>query len=207
MSVSRSNELSGLAGIAGGFAPLDSGLYVPAAYLPQGTSMPAQPGFGNNRKFWRTDLDLDVYYDGTRWLTATLYHMPLAGPLQGQTTAVQNGWPLDTAVGSPSAISRTSFWHTDYQLWLVNFYGNTLVNTTNNGTNFYTLAIVGNVTSTTYGSFTTAADTAGVWTGHVAALNAAAGSTERGVTITAARTLSPGSAYLPTGLTYRLIVT
>lgn len=35
MSVSRSNELTGLSGVQGGFAPLDSGLLVPRAYLPQ----------------------------------------------------------------------------------------------------------------------------------------------------------------------------
>lgn len=34
MAVSRSNELGGLAGTVGGFAPLDNGLLIPTAYLP-----------------------------------------------------------------------------------------------------------------------------------------------------------------------------
>lgn len=47
MTVSRSNELSGLAGIQGGFAPLDSGLLVPITYLPTGTGA-TQVAVGNH---------------------------------------------------------------------------------------------------------------------------------------------------------------
>ena len=34
MTVSRSNDLAALSGVVGGFAPLDSGLLIPASYLP-----------------------------------------------------------------------------------------------------------------------------------------------------------------------------
>lgn len=70
MSVSRSNELSVLAGLPGGFAPLDSGLLVPSSYLPHGTSFPAGPA--TYQRHFRDDLGMEFYYDGTRWVSQLL---------------------------------------------------------------------------------------------------------------------------------------
>jgi hypothetical protein len=39
----------------------------------QGSSMPAQPAYGNNIPFFRSDLGEWYYYDGTRWLSTHLY--------------------------------------------------------------------------------------------------------------------------------------
>jgi hypothetical protein len=69
-----------------------------------GSSFPASPRAGD--LFWRSDLALDFYYDGTRWLTTTLYEHHLGGTV-------------------PSiSLSATSFystipWAPTYDLWLV----------------------------------------------------------------------------------------
>ena len=52
---------TGLTGVGGG-----SG-------ISSGTSNPGSPTAGD--LFWRTDLGLMIYYDGTRWLTTTEYRM------------------------------------------------------------------------------------------------------------------------------------
>lgn len=165
----------------------------------EGTSFPGSPASGD--KFFHNTSDMLFYYDGTRWLTTTLYHMPLAGPFDGNATAVNNGWP----VTGTQTISRMSLWHTDFAIWLVSLYGSTYTNATNNGSNYWTFSLAGAVTATAYGNFTTAADTAAVHTGHKTALDQAAGSTERGVVLTATRTGTAGSSYGPCGLSYRLI--
>lgn len=169
-----------------------------------GTSNPGSAATGD--RFWRTDLGLEVYFDGTRWVTTHLYREVLAGPSDGSATAALNGWPW-TAASVPRVLSRQALWHTDFELFLVKLYGSTFVNTTNSGSHFYTYTLTGVVTTTAYGNFTTAADTPGVHTGHVATLNAAAGSTERGVTLTVSKTGTPGDLYgSVAAITYRLIV-
>lgn len=167
------------------------------------TSMPGTPTTGV--PVWRSDTAMWAYHDGTRWLSATLYHMPLAGPFDGSATAAANGWPFQAVAGT--IISRASLWHTDFAIYLVSFYGDTYVSTTNNGTNFWTIALSGAVTGTAYGNFTTAADTANTQTGHAATLNVVAGATERGLLVNGTKTLAPGNIYAPLGVTYRLILT
>lgn len=38
------------------------------ATTPSGTAFPSQPGYGNYRLFRRTDLGVDFFYDGSRWV-------------------------------------------------------------------------------------------------------------------------------------------
>lgn len=169
-----------------------------------GTSFPASKA--TNDRYWRTDLGMEGYWDGTRWLSSTLYTLDLVGPFDGQTTAVQNGWPVASG-NSPINIGRKSIWHSDYALWLVNLYGDSFTSATNNGSNYWTLSISGAVTTTAYGSINTSADTASTHTGHVAAINAAAGSTERAINTLLTKTGTPGTTFFPALLTYRLILT
>jgi len=168
------------------------------------TSMPGSPTTG--QRVWRSDLALECYYDGTRWLSTTLYFMPMSGPFDGQTTAAQNGYPIPATFGT-TVLSRLSLWNDDFEPWLVKLYGETYTNATNNGSHYWIFSLSGAVTATAYGNFTTAADTAGVHTGHETALNVAAGSTERGLILTQTRTGTPGTSYCPTSVSYRLIVT
>ena len=153
--------------------------------------MPGSPA--TNDRVFRTDLGLEFYWDGTRWVSSTLFTLLF--------TPTDSFFPITTG-GS----GRACTWDTVYGLWLVSLYSTTYVGTTNNGSNYWTVSVKGEITSTAYGSFTTAADTAGVYTGHSVALNQLAGSTELAITATYAKTAgSPGGIYGPCVLTYRLI--
>jgi hypothetical protein len=173
--------------------------------IPSGTSNPGSPA--TNDLFYRTDLGLIIKYDGTRWLCICPHREPLAGPFDGAATAAQNGWPLPAAA-APKVLSRSSLWNNDFQIWIEKLYGETYVSATNSGSHYWTLTLTGGVTGTTYGSFNTSADSADTHTGHEAAINAAAGSSERSLIVTASKTGTPGDLYgsVP-GYSYRLIVT
>jgi hypothetical protein len=164
--------------------------------IPTGTSMPVSPS--TNDLIFRTDLGLVFYYDGTRWLSLTLYTLSF-GPMD-----IGGTWPFTTA-NSGNVMGRASLWHSDFAIWLVSLYGITYTLATNNGSDFWTFTLVGAVTGTNYGNFTTAADTAATYTGHKAALNQVAGSTERGIYVNPAKSGTPGNVYAPTTVTYRLI--
>jgi hypothetical protein len=159
-----------------------------------GTANPGSAAAGD--RFWRTDLGLEAYYDGTRWLSTTLYAADITTP---DTAGIQ---PLS----ADGTMGRISLWHSDFAIWLVSLYGATYVNTTNDGTKFWTAALAGSVTSTAYGNFTTAAQAADTHTGHKTALNQVAGATERGMTLTWTKTSTPGAVYWGVTVTYRLIV-
>lgn len=158
-----------------------------------------------NVPVFRADVGMWVFHDGTSWLSEQLYTLDLVGPFDGQATAAANGWPV-AAANSPLNIGRKSIWHSDFALWLVNLYGESYTNATNNGSNYWTLSIRGAVTATAYGSINTSADTAATHTGHKAALNQAAGSTERAINTLLTKTGTPGSTFFPALITYRLIV-
>lgn len=46
-------------------------LYLPGSTVPSGSSFPVAPLTGD--KFWRTDRNIEYYYDGTRWLSFELF--------------------------------------------------------------------------------------------------------------------------------------
>ena len=67
-----------------------------------GTSFPASPT--TNDRYWRTDLDMEFFYDGARWLSTTLFSQPLyfrAAEAQAATTpdAYRGGVSYLTAAG------------------------------------------------------------------------------------------------------------
>jgi len=158
-----------------------------------GTTFPT--GIASGFRFFRTDLGFDCYYDGTRWLTD--FEMPAT--ILPITNFSANG-------GSQLIGVRT-----DYQLFGEKIAFWTRVNTTNNGTNFWTVSMRGIDTGvssgTTLYSFDTSGDTAGI-------------AVQRDVTPTTqvptnrtlldcqfSKTLSPGTLDLTATLYYRLIIT
>jgi hypothetical protein len=183
-------------GAAGGVLAMGNS----AVIWNSGTSFPASKATGD--RYWRSDLALEFYWDGTRWVSSTLY---TAGPgaFDGSTTANLNGWPEST---SGAVVGRMALWHADFAIWLVSLYATTYVQTTNSGSHYWTVSIVGGVTATSYGGVSTAADSADAYTGHSAALNVAAGATERSLNLTVTKTAgTPGAIYAPSIVTYRLI--
>ena len=169
----------------------------------EGTSQPGSPS--TNDKFYRTDLNLLTYYDGTRWLTVTKYphyFSMLDAAVNTGITATQHAArgmvPLKGIRG----------------IWVEEFQAATFVSTTNNGTNFWTVALVRqdlDAASNTVASFTTGSgpDTASKHVNHVTASVGAVLDTSAVVlNVTVTKTLSPGLILVSGAIMwYRGIVT
>ncbi len=165
-----------------------------------GTAFPTSPAPAAGDRFWRTDLKLDCYFDGTRWLSVEEYELgagqQVSAPAGGITT-------------SPSTVVRCAV-RADYEIYLTRWVTHSRVLTTNNGSNYWTVALtyqIGNATATTITSYTTAADTAGNLTNHDQAINAVLNSSAEGVSTTVTSSGAPGAIYAPSAIFYRLIVT
>jgi hypothetical protein len=166
--------------------------------VPAGTSFPGSPA--TNDLYYRTDKALLCYYDGTRWLTTTLYRdvFHYAG----------SAMPLTTS----GTMGRMPPWAATYDLWLDAFYTSTYVATTNNGSNYYTVALIKKDNAdagTNIVTFNTSADTVNNWTQRRTAIGAAyvsASYREFDVTATVSAG-APGSLFWAISMAYRLIVT
>lgn len=172
-----------------------------ASGMSSGSSNPAQPAFGTNVLFYRTDLGLIIYYDGTRWLTAAKFMLPFSAY---------------TAFSNAVAATNTALLNTNipfiptYDLWLETIYATTFVTTTTNGTNYWTVDFTkfpATGAGTSIGSFDTKTDTGSNFTQHTVAVNAALGTTFFWLVAGVTKTLSPGTIYLTASISYRLIIT
>ena len=80
----------GFPGVVGPIGP--TGAAGPSGFA-SGTSFPGSPA--TNDAFFRTDRGLYYYYDGTRWLTVTLYREPNPfGPITPQSASDAFWWPV-----------------------------------------------------------------------------------------------------------------
>jgi hypothetical protein len=158
-----------------------------------GTSFPGSKATGD--RFWRSDLSMEFYWDGTRWLSSQLFIM--------------------SAMSAPTALpitANTGFWLSSFgqstnSIYVVDFRGATYVVTTNTGSLFWTVRLA-DIGSTTVGSatFTTAADTPDVLTSHIVAVNTVV-TTPSLFQIVTTKTSTPGNMYLAMFATYRIIAT
>lgn len=161
-----------------------------------GTSFPANKATGD--RFWRTDLGLECYYDGTRWLTTNVYRidMSVADVLHNTTTA--------------AVFLRATTADTTYDRWLVSYECTTYVNATNNGSNYYSFDLRKATAAGSYSSiatFNTSGDTVSNQTPHAAALGALLGNTNLWLDINVAKTGNPGGLRVVCAVFYRLVIT
>lgn len=94
-----------------------------AGGVASGTSFPGSPA--NNDLFYRTDRDLLYFYDGTRWLTVTLYT---------QTFGAWNGL---------TGVAGTDYYapvNQDYDMWLVDLLAS-MEHTTSASGNYFTATL------------------------------------------------------------------
>jgi hypothetical protein len=158
-----------------------------------GTSMPGSPS--TNDRVTRTDLGLDFYYDGTRWLTTTLFEVgsQWASALSTSNTDLYVA-PVDSTWG----------------IYIVSFDVSTFVISTNNGSNYWTVALQRANTSntaSTIDSFTTAADTVSNWTQHKETVGAVLDASARVLLVNFTKTSAPGAIYCAGTVKYRYIGT
>jgi hypothetical protein len=172
-------------------------LWANNAAAERGSSFPAQPAYGNNVPFFRTDLGEWYYYDGTRWLSCTIYtSTPVLNnatvPPWSLNTDLAMAWPVNT-VGTARGI------------YVMGWAATTYVATPNNGLNFWTVTLF--LDGSAASQFTTASDTAGAQTVHINAVVAAYAAGGQRLLINITKTGSPGVLYSPLFVEYRKIAT
>lgn len=91
----------------------------------RGTSFPSSPP--TYTEWYRTDLSLDCFYDGTRWLTKNEYESDL------QPFAL-NPLPYSTAAVNALLVATS---RSDYNYYITRARAYAYINTTNNTTNYW----------------------------------------------------------------------
>lgn len=154
-------------------------------------------------RYWRTDLGMEVYYDGTRWLTTQIFRDNLIGAAG-----------LAENASASTSLARIPTWSgLSYDIYALHAHvmmmtpaGGTL-----NGSHFWTFEVLKyNATGTNSVIATrgNSADTAGNWTTTAIAINAVV-TAASGVMLyaQATKTGSPNGLYCSASITYRLVIT
>jgi hypothetical protein len=164
-----------------------------AAIWNAGASFPGSKATGD--RYWRTDLGMEFYWDGTRWLSTTLHSSA--------------GFPVDTGGGqpisSPLTVTRFPTWNGAFDIWLVSVYYWIYVSTTNDGSHYWTLDVQKNPGGTSLGTGTTAALTVATHTGLTVAYGVALGTGTKELDLVVSKTSTPGALFCVPNFTYRLI--
>lgn len=159
-----------------------------------GTAFPGAPATEDT--FWRTDINLACFYDGTRWLT-----------VNETAFTHDHGAIQETADGQFAGRDL----RTDYAPYFTRVIVTTYVVTTNNGTKYWTLALVGSdatySANTTIYTFNTSADAADTYVTHEAAPSTPNPANRAHIMTTFVKTSTPGNLLWWATLYYRLIVT
>lgn len=161
----------------------------------EGTSNPGSPS--TNDKFYRTDINHLIYYDGTRWLTVQQFEVMgmVADLLQASSTpSTTIRWPV----------------RQDFGIYLTRLVAATFVSTTNSGSSFYTITFNRRTAAnanTVISTYTTSADAVNTWVNHDQVINAVLDASALELQTTITKTGSPGVMYSPATVCYRLIIT
>jgi hypothetical protein len=142
-------------------------------------------------RFWRTDRGLEYYYDGTRWLTTTLFTIPTS-MTSSISVAADNG-----------NIGVFGLMPASHGIWLATMYMTTYVATTNNGSNFWTVTLTQGSNGASLGNFTTASDSANTYTEHTIVVDAT--TTEKLIYPNPVNTGAPGAIFPAAQLSFRLV--
>lgn len=162
-------------------------------HIMHGSSLPSSASTGT--KFFRSDLGLLCYYDGTRWLSEERH---LHG-FEVSVSATFSRWLRIPTGGYSIYIPNKNVVSTSY------------VATTSDGSNYWTVAISATdsvwANGTTIHSYTTASDTADTWTAHDDTPDSQTPSNGAGIYVLCTKTSSPGALNVAWSLAYRLIIT
>lgn len=159
----------------------------------KGVAFPTSPV--TNDLFFRTDLGLLCFYDGSQWVTANEYEMPF-------TPGQEGNYGVTTAPANLLWAPRFS----SYNVILTRAAATGVVVTTNNGSNYWTITLYSD--SASIWSFNTSGWTAGTATNNN---NISLGSTVYGPSLyfrwrADSKTGTPGALTLSGALKYRLVV-
>lgn len=113
-------------------------------------------------KFLRTDLDsMTFIWDGTRWVSETIFRADFHN--------VYANIPI-ADIGANIVASRIAL-PVDYDIFALNWHTTTRIATTNDGSNYWTCTLLYQPSSTSAGSFTTAAESPDTFFANTVALD------------------------------------
>lgn len=164
-----------------------------------GTSNPGSPSTGD--LFWRTDLNLLITYDGTRWLTVNQFQLSMSA---------DTAFPANLSATKSDLLQCMVFQSPEYDTWMEDLRWSTFISGgTSNASNKWTVTfkkVVG-VTNTTIVTDTTEADTVSLWTHHKKQINALLGTSDTILRIDVTKTGAPGNLFICASVVGRLVVT
>lgn len=159
-----------------------------------GSSFPGSPSSG--QFFHRTDRRLDYYYDGTRWLTTTLF---------SEGGAVLNGVSVDPSFAG-SWVAQTGV---EGGIYVEEFRFSTYIGTTNSGSNYWIITpqYANSAFSLTgLGSAqNTSADAVNTMVEKVITVNAVLNTAARMIQVRLTKNGSPGGIWIAAQYVYRRI--
>lgn len=144
---------------------------------------------------YRSDRDIDYFYDGTRWLSTKLY--------VGYLPATKVVSPVSPPQASQLTVANGPSWNTLYNEWLVEFFVSALTSAINGASNLWTVRLV--EPGSTLATITTDENVnAGIWFQHRAAVGALIPA-HNAKALTVQTTGSPGTLDYAAMYTYRLV--
>jgi hypothetical protein len=175
----------------------DSGSAWQAISLGGGTANPGSPA--TNDRFFRTDLGLEIMYDGTRWLTTTLYQcaLPFADAL-----------PPISATGTAHRVALPLL--STYTIRVIDYWAGFFVSggTALSGSHKWVCDLKIAVTGTALGTININSGASSVWRqGTALAINTNVAITEFELEVLSTKTGTPGNLYLAPMFSYRLVIT
>ena len=165
----------------------------------RGAAFPAQPAYGNNRPFYRTDRRVEYFYDGTRWLTTQLYDQALNAAVALPFSATQTGGHRMTMPGAGA-----------YSIWLESIYASVFIaagGTALAAGHNWAFQAKGQPSGANLGTgHSINSGASAVWRQFSPlAINTVVATTEFEIEVVSTKTGTPGDAYYLPRLTYRLI--
>lgn len=168
--------------------------YGDALLRASGTSFPGSPTTSD--RFYRSDYDMEFFYDGTRWLSTTLYIM--------QMTALEALAATGSRYGMPAVTVGTDMWLED---WTSKFFvsGGSALSGSHKWTFDLNKFDSANA-STNLSSILVNSGSSSVWRTQTTAIDALLGSFF-GFRTTYTKFGTPGTLYALEYLTYRIVAT
>lgn len=161
----------------------------------RGTSFPGSPT--TDVRFLRTDRDIEYFWNGTRWLSANLYHAEV-----GVSRFVL---PLS---GSNTAHDATAPWAGVYDLWLEDFQAAFFVSggTALGASHKWVCTLVKQPAGTTIATINIDSGASDTWrnSGQIA-IDALLGTTNFTFSVASTKTGTPGSLFIFPVIYYRLV--
>lgn len=166
-----------------------------------GTSFPATPATGD--RYWRSDLGMEFYYDGTRWLSTQLFTLPAPGiPLAGISASA--GFTRSVA---PPLLGGSDAYLVSVSCGFIVASGGTALS----GSHKWEIVITKRFTggSTDFVTVTINSGNSNEWRSSTTSVGALmnSGTTHHEIDTTAVKTGSPGNLTGSISLNYRIVAT